>query len=183
MSDDLKNAVVEAARKVKRVVDAGNFDTDEGCDTFDALCVALAALDAAQSRPREVETVRVAKMVQIAVCQSDNDGSGCLYALMDDGRFFSRRPASDAPWQEQSTPTSLATLPLDPETDEIVERALAALRAELAAVREALALAGIWHEEQEKALSKQPPSGAITWRRLGHREQSDAIRAALGDTP
>lgn len=65
----------------------------------------LAALDAHTAA--DAETVDVGKVVQIAVCQADSDGGGCLYALTSDGRLFSRRPASDAPWEEQTTPATV----------------------------------------------------------------------------
>ena len=37
----------------------------------------------------------------------------------------------------------------------------------------------IWHEEQAKALSKQPTNGDREWRRLEHQEQRDLLAAAL----
>lgn len=58
-------------------------------------------------------------------------------------------------------------------------RALVA-EAERDALREALAKAQAWHESEDKALSKSGRSDAdYHWRRLQHREQLDAIKAAL----
>lgn len=64
-----------------------------------------------------------------------------------------------------------------------------ALRAELAAAREAWARldrlrdavveAAEWHEAQDDALSKQPPSGDRAWRRAEHQEQAAKMRAEL----
>jgi hypothetical protein len=47
------------------------------------------------------------------------------------------------------------------------------------ALRSALAEELVWHEAAEKALSKQPQSGDIGWRRSEHQERIEAIRAAL----
>lgn len=60
---------------------------------------------------------------------------------------------------------------------------IAALRADNARLREALEQAAIWHEAAGKALSKQPPGGDRGWRRLEHKEQRDALRAALEPKP
>jgi hypothetical protein len=40
-----------------------------------------------------------------------------------------------------------------------------------------------WHEEQDKSLSKQPPSSGAQWERMQHRERIDAITAALAQEP
>ena len=52
---------------------------------------------------------------------------------------------------------------------------------------EALEAMLVWHEERDKALSKQPPNTDVNWRRMEHREQIDKARAALDalskDTP
>jgi hypothetical protein len=49
----------------------------------------------------------------------------------------------------------------------------------LLACAEALEAQLVWHKERDKALSKQPPGPDVNWRRMEHREQIDAIRAAL----
>jgi hypothetical protein len=61
-----------------------------------------------------------------------------------------------------------------------------ALAEENRRLREALAEAKVWHEEQDKALSKQPPSSGpngTQWARHQHREQIDNINAALAKEP
>ncbi|WP_296222830.1 hypothetical protein, partial [uncultured Sphingomonas sp.] len=50
-------------------------------------------------------------------------------------------------------------------------------------LRAALEVAAIWHEAQEKALSKQPPEPEKGWRRLEHQEQVATLRAALAAAP
>jgi formylglycine-generating enzyme required for sulfatase activity len=57
--------------------------------------------------------------------------------------------------------------------------------AQWAVAREALEQAAIWHEQQDKAISKQPNAnvGDNGWRRLQHQEQRDILRAALVDAP
>lgn len=63
---------------------------------------------------------------------------------------------------------------------EQMERTLA----ELEKVREALRQARIWHESEDKALSKQPPShgpNGNQWARLQHQEQMAEIDAALSE--
>ena len=52
---------------------------------------------------------------------------------------------------------------------------IARVRRAEAALRGAL----IWHEAEDKALSKQPHGGDRMWRRLQHQEQRDNLRAAL----
>lgn len=47
------------------------------------------------------------------------------------------------------------------------------------AVREALRAQHDWHYEKAKALSKQPQTADVQWRRNEHREQIDAIAFAL----
>lgn len=37
----------------------------------------------------------------------------------------------------------------------------------------------VWHEAEDKALSKQPPGPDRNWRRMQHRERMDAIEAAV----
>jgi hypothetical protein len=44
---------------------------------------------------------------------------------------------------------------------------------------EALEAHLVWHEERDKALSKQPPNTDVNWRRMEHREQIDKARLAL----
>jgi hypothetical protein len=44
---------------------------------------------------------------------------------------------------------------------------------------EALERAAVWHEDQAKALSKQPQTGDIGWRRNEHGEQAEQLRAAI----
>lgn len=53
--------------------------------------------------------------------------------------------------------------------------------AEIARLRAALEAAAIWHEDQDKAISKQPSAntGDNGWRRMEHQEQRDNLRAAL----
>lgn len=46
-------------------------------------------------------------------------------------------------------------------------------------LRAAIEHAALWHDAQDKALSKQPPSGDSGWRRSEHQEQAQALRAAL----
>lgn len=63
----------------------------------------------------------------------------------------------------------------------IVE-ALSASQARVKVLEEALESARTHHEEQDKALSKQPPSSGPNgnqWARMLHREQIDAISATL----
>lgn len=54
-------------------------------------------------------------------------------------------------------------------------------------VVEALEEARNWHESRDKALSKQPPSSDISWRRMEHQEERDRINQAVAalqaDTP
>src|SRR5690554_566808 len=63
----------------------------------------------------------------------------------------------------------------DPDT-------IRALLAERDALREALEDELIWHEAQDKAISKQPNAntGHNWWRRMQHQEHAAVIRAALG---
>ncbi|WP_406238146.1 hypothetical protein ACF3NX_12480 [Acetobacter orientalis] len=56
---------------------------------------------------------------------------------------------------------------------------LAEKDAEIARYREALIEAKTFHEEQDKSLSKQPPSSQGSWRRNLHQEQIEQIEAAL----
>jgi hypothetical protein len=56
---------------------------------------------------------------------------------------------------------------------------VAALKREVARLREQLLAQQWWHDAEEKALSKQPPGADRDWRRLQHKEQSSAICAAL----
>ena len=56
---------------------------------------------------------------------------------------------------------------------------IADLEAENARLREALGDERTWHEAQEKALSKQPPSMSIGTQRDRHRERIEAITATL----
>lgn len=68
-------------------------------------------------------------------------------------------------------------------------RATLTARAETAESRlakavEALRSAQTWHEENDKALSKQPPSygpNGTAWARLQHQEQMNGIRATLSE--
>ena len=52
-------------------------------------------------------------------------------------------------------------------------------------VREVLEQAAIWHDDQDKAISKQPNAnvGDNGWRRLQHQEQASSLRSALATTP
>jgi hypothetical protein len=63
------------------------------------------------------------------------------------------------------------------------ERARAtAAEAKAARMGDALKKARVWHESEEKALSKQPPSygpNGNEWARLEHKEQMAEIDAAL----
>lgn len=56
---------------------------------------------------------------------------------------------------------------------------LAEKDAEIARLREALEGAKTFHEEQDKAISKQPPSAQGQWRRHQHQEQIENIEEAL----
>ncbi|MDR6511430.1 nicotinamide riboside kinase [Novosphingobium capsulatum] len=57
----------------------------------------------------------------------------------------------------------------------------AILTNEIERLREALESAAIWHEDQDKAISKQPNAntGDNGWRRMEHQAQRDEIRQAL----
>lgn len=57
--------------------------------------------------------------------------------------------------------------------------ALADAQAENVQLREALEGAKTFHEEQDKAISKQPPSAQGQWRRHQHQEQIENIEEAL----
>lgn len=61
---------------------------------------------------------------------------------------------------------------------------LAAKDAEIERLRGALKNAAQWHDEADKAISKQPNAnvGQNGWMRAQHREQADNIRQALGDS-
>lgn len=54
-----------------------------------------------------------------------------------------------------------------------------ATAAEIKALREALAEARTWHEEERDALSKRPPRAGDRWQALQHRLQIDLINRAL----
>lgn len=59
-----------------------------------------------------------------------------------------------------------------------------AAEARVKVLESALKAAMTWHEEQDKSLSKQPPSSGPNgnqWARLQHREQLDQITEALQD--
>lgn len=74
----------------------------------------------------------------------------------------------------------IATAISHPEFDLLTK--LQTAEAEVKRLTEALTDARIWHEEQDKSLSKQPPSGGPNgnqWARLQHREQVDLIDATL----
>lgn len=61
---------------------------------------------------------------------------------------------------------------------------LTALTAKVALLTEALRQARIWHESEDKSLSKQQPSHGPTgnqWARLQHQEQMAEIDAALSE--
>jgi len=62
-----------------------------------------------------------------------------------------------------------------PEAANTIERHVA----EIERLRGALSEAAEWHQSRDKALSKQPPSGARDWQRMEHQEERDRIRAAL----
>ena len=64
------------------------------------------------------------------------------------------------------------------ERDAALQEA-ASLRQALAAATGALDDALVWHEDQRKAMSKQPPSGRNEWLWLEHREQIDALATAV----
>ena len=63
------------------------------------------------------------------------------------------------------------------QTDALAK--LAEKDAEIARLRKALEGAKIFHEEQGKAISKQPPSAQGQWRRHQHQEQIENIEEAL----
>lgn len=62
-----------------------------------------------------------------------------------------------------------------------LEAQLRAAQAERDAMKEVLEQALIWHESQDKAISKQPNAniGSKGFMRLEHQEQAEIIRAAL----
>lgn len=63
-----------------------------------------------------------------------------------------------------------------------VDQGNAIQEARIKDLEEALTDAQTWHEEQDKSLSKQPPTNGPTgnqWARLQHREQIDMLSAAL----
>lgn len=68
-----------------------------------------------------------------------------------------------------------------PETPLIPATALTALTEQVERLEEALRVAVAWHEDQDKAISKQPNANAGDngWRRHQHQEQIDEMRAAL----
>lgn len=74
----------------------------EAREALGNLRAALAALPA-QEQPQPAGEV-VEKVVQLVVCQADNDGGGCLYALTSTGQIWSRLPANSDPWTQQTTP-------------------------------------------------------------------------------
>ena len=55
--------------------------------------------------------------------------------------------------------------------------AVAAERERTAPIFAVLEEAAIWHDDQAKALSKQPPGGDRDWRRMEHAEQAEMLRA------
>ena len=59
------------------------------------------------------------------------------------------------------------------------QAALAAAQAENVRLREALEGEKTFHEEQDKAICKQPPSAQGQWRRHQHQEQIENIEEAL----
>ena len=46
-------------------------------------------------------------------------------------------------------------------------------------MRDGIEQAALWHDSEDKALSKQPPSGDRGWRRMQHQEQAANLRALL----
>ena len=63
------------------------------------------------------------------------------------------------------------------------KRGIIAREVEITRLRNALEDALAWHEEEDKALSKQPPGGDRPWRRMRHGEQMDLLRHALNPEP
>lgn len=75
---------------------------------------------------------------------------------------------------ERNGPVS-APLVLKADADAVIAKR----DAEIAHYRVALTEAQTFHEEQDKSLSKQPPSFQGLWRRNLHQEQIEQIDAAL----
>jgi len=63
--------------------------------------------------------------------------------------------------------------------DQIAAQIAEAVKAEREELCAALEEAAVWHEEHDKALSKQPQNADILWRRMNHQEQRDDLRAAI----
>ncbi|KXV71397.1 hypothetical protein NKW54_08650 [Acetobacter cerevisiae] len=90
--------------------------------------------------------------------------------LWDDARFGVRnlyRTTHDGAWTRAVTGLADA------------HAALAAAQAEIGRLRDALDDAKRFHEDQDKAFSKQPPSAQGQWHRHQHQEQIERIEEAL----
>lgn len=81
------------------------------------------------------------------------------------------------PKSDREIPEGFQDVPLVHLSEALAK--LAERDAEIARYREALLEAKTFHEEQDKALSKQPPSSQGSWRRNLHKEQIEQIDAAL----
>ncbi len=63
------------------------------------------------------------------------------------------------------------------DPDEVIAEMDRSIR--LAVLQAAAERAIAWHEDHDKALSKQPPNNDIRWRRMEHQEQARELRTAV----
>ena len=175
MTDEVMNGGIEAALDAWWAADPGPTDTSYR-EAMGAAIRASRSATPAQTKGDDL----VGRLTVFAQITPDHPGGGSFLnaAAVD----LVEQAASRIQSLTASNEAARKRAAFHAGAADDAETAIQAAQAEIARMREALENEKMWHEDQDKSLSKQPPSSGPNgnqWQRMMHREHIDLLTAAL----